>query len=201
MTPLQQERLRKKIADIKKALAADKKYWHGYYHDGGGLRYAPPRYYLKLEDYKGAITYYRWFAKNFPDDGCYGLFYFEWAIALFKTGKPKEAERMVLNAFMENIYLIDTFLEKPLVLVSELRNSAWALESLSNGIGYSKAQANLRDFADWLEEFVRTDRCLVVVNEFIALGKLLLEEPVGPQRSAMVDRRRHLLDDYKSGVK
>jgi len=42
MTEKQAQRLKNKIAKIKKALAADKRYWGGYYHDGGGLRYAPP---------------------------------------------------------------------------------------------------------------------------------------------------------------
>ncbi len=34
MTPRQEERIRNKIAKIRKELAADKKQWGGYHHDG-----------------------------------------------------------------------------------------------------------------------------------------------------------------------
>jgi len=68
MTPKQQARLQNKIKKIKSALAADKKHWGGYYHDGGGLRYLPPGLYIQLEDYSGGLRYLNWFKKNFPDD-------------------------------------------------------------------------------------------------------------------------------------
>ena len=67
MTPKQSQRLIKKIADIKRALAAQKRTFSGY-DDSRGLRYLPTRYYLQLADYKGRLTYTRWFAKTFPDD-------------------------------------------------------------------------------------------------------------------------------------
>jgi hypothetical protein len=199
MTPKQEERLRQKIADIKRALAADKRQWGGQYHDGRGLRYSPPQYYLQLEDYKGAITYYRWFEKHFPDDSCYGLFFFEWALALFKTGKAKEAEKKILKCFMGNIYLLDTFLEKPLVLVPELQASAWSLKSLERGVGYAKSSGALKDFGEWLEAFVVSDRFFKVANEFIDIERKLLTEPAGKLRSALVSRLGSLLDGNAEG--
>jgi len=42
MTPKQEERIRNKIARIRKELAADKKRWGGFYDDSRGLRYLPP---------------------------------------------------------------------------------------------------------------------------------------------------------------
>jgi len=47
MTEKQQERIRNKIGKIKKALAADKKHWGGFYHDGKGLRYLIPELFIK----------------------------------------------------------------------------------------------------------------------------------------------------------
>ena len=43
MTPKQIERVKTKIKRIKAALAADKKHWGGFFHDGQGLRYIPPQ--------------------------------------------------------------------------------------------------------------------------------------------------------------
>ena len=67
MTPKQSQRLIKKIADLKRALAAEKRKFGGY-DDSRGLRYLPTRYYLQLADYKAGLAYTRWFAKAFPDD-------------------------------------------------------------------------------------------------------------------------------------
>jgi hypothetical protein len=74
MTEKQIERVKVKIDKYKKALAADKKYWGGTYHDGQGIRYIIPEQYLKIKDYKGGLTYLTWFNKNFPDDSCYPIF-------------------------------------------------------------------------------------------------------------------------------
>jgi len=99
MTEKQIERVRTKIARVKRALAADKKEWGGYYHDGSGIRYMCPELYLKIRDFKGSLNYFRWFSKNFPDDVCYGEFYLEWAITFFELGRLEEAGQKVLEGY------------------------------------------------------------------------------------------------------
>lgn len=84
MTLKQREQVAIKIAKIKKALAADKKRWGGFYDDSRGLRYLVPELSLKIQDYSGAQRYFNWFNKNFPEDSGYPVFLFEWAITLFK---------------------------------------------------------------------------------------------------------------------
>ena len=115
MTPKQAERLQTKIKQIKSALAADKKRSGGYYDDSAGRRYQPPQYYIKLGDYSGGATYFRWFYKNFPDDAGFPDFLFEWTLNLFKTGKIKDAEKMAFKTFCRNTYIFDKFLGKPIV--------------------------------------------------------------------------------------
>ena len=82
MTTKQEERLRNKIKKFKAALAADKKFWGGFYHDGQGLRYAIPQMYIQLGDFSGGLRYMNWFQKNFSDDAAYSIFFFEWALIL-----------------------------------------------------------------------------------------------------------------------
>ncbi len=98
MTPKQAERLQKKIADIKRVLAAEKRKFGGY-DDSRGLRYQPTEYYIKLADYAGVLRYLRWFARQFPDDAGFPDFLFECTILLFKTGKTKEAEKKPSKPF------------------------------------------------------------------------------------------------------
>ena len=64
MTPKQIERIQNKIVKIKRALAADKRRWGGYYDDSRGLRYLAPEQYIKIRDYKGALRYFNWFNKT-----------------------------------------------------------------------------------------------------------------------------------------
>jgi hypothetical protein len=93
----------------------NRKRWGGYYHDGLGLRYLHPVLYLKINDYKGAMRYFRWFDKNFPDDCGFPIFLVEWTITLFKSGKMAEAEKKALQTFIANTNPWDKFLGKELL--------------------------------------------------------------------------------------
>jgi hypothetical protein len=156
MTPKQIERLKKKIADIRRALAAEKRKF-GAYDDSRGLRYLPTRYYLQLEDYKGGLTYLRWFDKNFPGDGGFPDFLFERTILLFKAGKAKEAEKMAFKAFCANTYLFDRFFGRPITPVDKWEGSNWEAPSFTDYFGYSSGQPNLADFSQWLGELIVTE--------------------------------------------
>jgi hypothetical protein len=196
MTSKQEQRIRDKISKIKKALSDDKKFWGGYYHDGQGLRYLLPELFLKLKDYKGAMNYFRWFTKTFPDDSGFPLFLFEWTITLFKTGKIKDAEKKALQTFIANTYLIDKFLGKELLNFDKYEGSNWEFVELLNEVPYSHEQEELQDFVDWLNQFVTSDKFYKIANEFIEISKQLKIEPVGKKRSLLVNRQSHLLDNY-----
>ncbi len=196
MTPKQEARLRNKILKIKKALAADKKEWGGEYHDGSGLRYLQPELHLKLKDFKGALRYFIWFDKNFPDDSGYPEFLFEWTMTLFKTGKIKEAENKALKTFMSNTYLFDKFLGKEMLHFDKYEGSNWEREEQIESFTYSKDQEDIEDFVDWLSQFMMSEEFYRVANEFIDIEKRLKTEPVGEKRSELVKRSYELLDGY-----
>jgi hypothetical protein len=177
MTPKQEERIRNKIKKIKAGLAADKKYWGGYYHDGQGLRYSPPFLYISINDFTGGLRYVNWFNKNFPDDAGYPSFLFEWLIILFKTGRLKEAEKKAFQTFTRNTYVFDKFFERPIKPIEKWEGSN--LESAGYAISYfnySHQQENLRDFALWLEEFTRTEKFLSASKKYIEILVLLNSE-------------------------
>jgi len=194
MTEKQAQRLKDKITKIKRALAADKRRWGGYYDDSRGLRYLPPELYLKLRDYKGALRYFKWFEKNFSDDVGFPVFLLEWAIALFKTGNTTLAENKVLKTFMSNFYLLDKFLDREIIDkgISEL--SSWQFNSLSD-LPYSKNQIELSDFSVWLEQFMETEKFGKLSREVIDIERKLATEPAGPKRTALVARLSGLPGD------
>lgn len=193
MTPKQAEKIKKKIVDIKAALAADKKQWGGEYHDGRGLRYLPPQYYIQLGDFTGALRYFNWFDKNFPDDAGFPHFLFEWTIVLFKTGKLKEARIKLFQTYKENTYLFDKFLGRPIVPInkwegSNLQKPEFATEYFL----YSREQEGLESFADWLTTTIGTEPFPTLCARFVEIYQRLAIEKDYVIRGALVDEANQL---------
>jgi tetratricopeptide (TPR) repeat protein len=195
VTEKQEQRLKDKIKNIKKALAADKKRWGGYYDDSGGLRYAPPEIYMKLKDYKGALRYFNWFDKNFPDDSGNPGFFFEYTLTLFKRNYIEKAEKKALKTFLANPYLLDYFLERKLMEGDINSYSGWHRESLEKFFIYNKTDNELQSFAQWLETFIESSKFLEIKREFLEIEKKLQNEPKGHARCLLIKRRFGLLDD------
>src|SRR5690606_17773418 len=138
------------------ALAADKKFWGGYYHDGGGFRYAPPALYIQIEDYSGGLRYYNWFRKNFPEAAPFPLIDFEWAIILFKRGKLKEAEAMVNSVNSQSPFLLDKFFGRSVRKeAAKTEFSRKQVDHELNQFDYSHDQENLKDFSEWMEKILK----------------------------------------------
>ena len=196
MTPKQQERLQNKIKKIKAALAADKRHWGGYYHDGGGLRYLPPGLYIQLEDWSGGLRYLNWFRKNFPDDAGFPDFLFEWTLILFKKGKLKEAEKKAFKTFSRNTYLFDKFFGRTVVPIDKWEGSL--LESADFAIQhfhYSAEKKELADFADWLDGFTQTDKFIRLSTAYIEIQKKLLHETDPDKRWNLMEQARQLKEE------
>lgn len=196
MTPKQAERIKEKIKKIKKALAADKKHWGGFHHDGQGLRYLIPELYLKLEDYTGALRYFNWFDKNFPEDTEYPMFLFERTITLFKTKRIKQAEKKAMQTFESNMYLLDQFLGKKSLHINKDENSNWAMEQLTEFFTYSNENEELKDFSIWLEKFIKTDKFNGFVNRLIQLEAKLKTEEVEENIFNLVKEKENLINEF-----
>ena len=188
MTDKQIERVKAKIEKYKKALAADKKYWGGQYHDGQGIRYIIPEQFIKIKDYKGGQRYLNWFDKNFPDDSGYPIFLFEWTFILFKCDKLIEAENKAHLTFFSNTYLFDKFLGKEPLRLDKNESSNWEFETLANGFPYSSIDTEFIEFASWTEKILNSRTFLNKANEFIEIERKLKTEPVGDKRTELVNR-------------
>jgi len=188
MTEKQIERIKLKIAKYKKALADDKKFWGGYYHDGRGIRYVIPEQYIKICDYKGAVKYFNWFAKNFPDDTCYPIFLFEWTFSLFKCGKLVEAEKKAHRTFFSNTYLLDNFLGKEPLQLEKNESFSWESESLLKHFTYSNKNVEFTEFGEWLETVLQSRTFLDKANNFIEISRQLKIESELEKRGDLIKR-------------
>ncbi len=175
MTPKQIERLKNKIAGIRRTLASEKRKY-GCYDDSRGLRYLPLNYYLALADYKGGLTYIRWFHKNFDDDMCFPEFLFEWTIILFKTGDHKAAEQKAFETFCSSPKLFSLFFSKR----PEPGTSASLLGAIPGSelpeFAYHAGQPELADFTQWLQAFRNSEKFLARSSKFIELTDRLRTE-------------------------
>jgi len=188
MTEKQIERVKLKIAKYKKELADDKKFWGGYYHDGRGIRYVIPEQYIKIKDYKGALKYFNWFAKNFPDDSCYPIFLFEWTFSLFKCGKLVEAEKKAHRTFFSNTYLFDNFLGKEPLQLEKNESFSWESESLLKHFTYSNKNIEFTEFGEWLETVLQSRTFLDKANNFIEISRQLKIESEVEKRGDLINR-------------
>lgn len=187
MTPKQIERLQKKIAQIKSTLAAEKRRF-GCYDDSRGLRYLPLKYFIQLQDYKGALTYLKWFSKNFPDDGFFPDFLFEWTIILFKSGKIKEAEKTAFQTFCSNTYLFDKFLGRPVIPIDKWEGSNLQIPDFTDNFEYSAEQPELSDFSHWLQSFLSSEVFKKNSKKYIDIQKQLKTENNRERRVDLINQ-------------
>jgi hypothetical protein len=189
MTEKQIERVRTKITRVKRELAADKKRWGGYYDDSAGLRYVAPGLYLKIRDFKGAMNYFRWFAKNFPDDCCYGEFLLEWSLTLFMLGKVEDARQKVINAYFRDTRVLNKFLGRQVSMVDETVDSFERGWSETQVLAYSAKEKDWADFAVWLEAWLTSEPFLSLSKEYLEIQNQLKAESDTAKRSDLWDRK------------
>lgn len=192
MTENQENRIRAKISKLKKALAADKKHWGGYYHDGGGLRYAQPELYIKLEDYTGALRYFNWFNKHFSDDVGSPLLWFQYALTLFKTKRLEVAKNQIIKAHFLNEYLIDYFLD-PTSIANIHPTNNWPIEVLIKYFEYKKD--SYPDFAEWLKMISESIEFKNLIKEITEIDLKLDIETKRSKRAALLSKRSNLINN------
>ncbi len=196
MTEKQTDRLRIKITKIKAALAADKKRWGGYYDDSRGLRYMPTGLFVKIGDWAEGAKYLKWFHKNFPNDSGFPDFLFEWTIIAFKSGDIKQAEKKVFSVFCSNTYFIDKFFGRPIVPIDKYEYYGVSTAAFADNLTYAFDQPYLSDFADWLDNFTRTERFVTASQKYIDISKRLKTEHDINTRQFLVSEEQQLEEQF-----
>jgi hypothetical protein len=191
VTPKQIERLRAKISNIRRTLAAEKRKF-GAYDDSRGLRYLPTKYFIHLGDYKGGLTYLKWFSKNFPDDSGFPDFLFEWTIILFKCGKQEEAAKKAFETFCANTYLFDKFFGRPIIPIDKWEGSNLAVAGFTDYLDYSSGQPELADFSEWLDNLIATEDFKNRCDKYVDIHKRLKTENDHETRHYLIMQARQL---------
>ncbi|MCG9900821.1 MAG: hypothetical protein MH132_12525 [Hydrotalea sp.] len=191
MTPKQIESAKKKIADIKRTLAAEKRKL-GCYDDSRGLRYLPTKYYIQLNDFIGGLSYLKWFDKNFPDDEGFPEFLFEQTIILFKCDKTKQAQQKAFQTFCSNPYWFDKFFGRSFSHFDLWHSSNLTKPEYTKSLIYSSTDPKLTDFSVWLDNLISTDDFVTIKNSYIDILKRLKTESDLEMRYYLVLQASHL---------
>lgn len=185
MTQKQIEKANKKIADIKRTLATEKRKF-GCYDDSRGLRYLPTKYFIQLGDFAGGLSYLKWFGKNFPDDSGFPEFLFEWTIILFKCDKIKEAEQKAFQTFCSNPYWFDKYFGRPITQLDMWHSSNLSKPEYTEALEYSSEQPEFADFTAWLDSLISTDDFSNRSNKYVDIYRRLKTETDKEMRHYLV---------------
>jgi hypothetical protein len=185
MTKKQIERIRRTIKFYRTRLAAEKRI-HGEYDDSAGLRYIIPELHFQIGDYKGALVYFRWFSKAFPDDTGFPFFNLLWSATFFENNKIAEALQKAYETAFSNTYLLDLIAGRDTAQLDK-----------SEPIGYEKLEYAIQiykdciqlitlDFQIWISNRSEYEDFKANLNKFISIQKLIKDEPVGPMRTTII---------------
>jgi hypothetical protein len=181
MTERQIEKTKKKIRSFRSKLSAEKRV-HGWYDDSAGNRYDIAVLYVQIQDFKGALRYYQWFSKEFPDDVGFPHFHLFWALTLFENEKVNDAIKKVYKTAFSNTYLVYLIcgIHQDSIDKSELQGGA-SLDYAKQILSTCRASLTL-EFMHWLKTICQSTDFNRRLDRFISLQKLIADEGVGQRR-------------------
>ncbi|MCJ7448704.1 MAG: hypothetical protein MUO72_13540 [Bacteroidales bacterium] len=185
MTERQIENIKKTIKFYRARLAAEKRMF-GDYDDSPGLRYIIPELYLKIRDYKGAMVYFRWFSKAFPDDTGFPVFNLLWSAAFFENNRIPQAIQKAYETAFSNTYLLDLINGKDPVQLDKSETIGFENLEYAKQVYKDCIKLITLEFQIWISNLSEYDDFKANLNKFISIQKLIKDEPVGPMRSGLI---------------
>lgn len=189
MTEKQIEKIKKKIKVCRARLATEKRMF-GDYDDSQGLRYYIPELYLKIKDFKGALVYFRWFAKAFPDDIGYPDFNLFWAATLFENNKISDAIKKVYATAFSNTYFLDLISGRDTVQIDKSEPIGFETLDYAKSAYEDCIEFITLEFQVWISNLSEFDEFKDNMNKFISLQKLIKDEPTGQLRTELLQTSR-----------
>jgi len=186
MTDKQIIKAQKRIKAYRAILANEKKRFGGYM-DSGGIRYFIPELYLQLQDYKGAMTYFRWFSKAFPDDIGIPAFNLFWAATLFENNKIPESIRKVYETAFSNTYILDLIAGKDVKPIDKSELAGYENLDYAKQIYKGCIEHITLEFQKFLTGLIEDKVFRDNLNRYISLQKLIKDEAVGQMRTHLIN--------------
>jgi hypothetical protein len=185
MTSKQIENIKKTIKFYRTRLAAEKRMF-GDYGDSAGLRYIIAELYFKRKDYKGALVYFRWFSKAFPDDTGFPVFNLFWSAAFFENNKIQQAIQKAYETAFSNTYLLELIGGRDTVQLDKSETIRYENLEYAKQVCSDCINLITLEFQIWISNLSEFDDFKANLNKFISIQKLIKDEPVGPMRTGLI---------------
>jgi hypothetical protein len=186
MTEKQIQKIQNRIKAYRAILTTEKRRFGGYM-DSGGIRYVIPELYFTIQDYKGALTYFRWFAKAFSDDIGFPAFNLLRAATLFENNKIPESLGKIYETAFSNTYLLELIAGKNPAIID--KSELIGFENLDYAKQIYKGCIELitLEFQIYLTGLVESKEYNENLTRYISLQKLIKDEPVGQMRNQLIN--------------
>ena len=118
---------------------------------------------------------------------------FEWTIILFKTGRLKEAEKKAFETFRSNTYLFDIFFGRQVKKIEKWEGSNLQTQDFAEKqFSYNIKQNNLHDFSVWLDNFIATEKFILLSTKYLDIQKRLTTERDTETRRYLIQQEQEL---------
>ena len=184
--PKTPQEIRERIRRYERKLRKEKEE-SGMIHDGAGKRYFLGPLYLLLDDLDGALESFRWFEKEFPDDGGEPGHRLSWALALYRSGDYEAAKQKLREAMLTNLYVIPRLLDQEVEEIDMWHGSndeePWYLDDMPPDFFSLWDEDALR----WAARLYHGEEFQAVATRYIEIHRRLLDLPRGAERSRLVN--------------
>ncbi len=169
---------------------------HGFIHDGAGIRYEIGPLYTLINDIPGALSAYRWFEINFPNDWGDPIHSLSWVLALYRNKELEKASNKLLQTMLMNLYLIEHLIGKQIKSYNIWHASNYEGPEYIEYVPKEYLAMWNDDEIEWVKMKFNSNFYKKLRNRYLQIYQSLKTEKPGPNRSALVEevRKYHDLD-------
>ncbi len=193
-----QKRFRDRAARLKRVLASEKRRY-GAIDDSSGRRYRIGPLYALAGDPKEALAYYKWFEKQCPDDVGEPMHWLWWALAAYRFGDVKNANRKLLKTLVRNLYLLPALIGSPIARQDMWHSSNWDQPEFLSQVSPELLPKLSEDERSWIRQQLESALFRRVKDEYVAAHHALLTEKNVERRSTILRHWRKFWSDATTG--
>lgn len=189
--PSDKKKIKGRISRYERDLRMEYEKFH-FIRDGHGKRYLLGSMYLLIGDVEGALSSFRWFEENFPNDMGEPFHYLSWTLAFYRSGNLLRAKEKLLQTVISNIHIIPILLGTPqeklnIYYSSNAEEPEYVLEEMPELFDLWDKEA-----LDWLKETYESKAIQQPRTRYIEIYKELLDVRPGPLRMQLIKEANEL---------
>jgi hypothetical protein len=196
--PDTEKKLKSSISSYKSALNKEKRIY-GHINDGGGKRYSLFILYFALNDLKKAYDYFEWYKEEFPDDVGEPIQKLCWAICLHRMEKDDEAEYMLAELMLSNLYMIPQIIGQNVNEYNMWHSSSDASADYFEYIPEEVLKSIKGTEAQWMKRLYNSFEFNRIRKRYIEIYHDLKDTKDIESRKKLVNESRSLLNNLKHG--